>query len=218
MTYAAAGTYTVTLVASNAGGAGNTVSNFITVTAPVVVPVSSFTSVATGLTVALTDTSTGTPTSYAWNFGNGTTSTLKSPSVTYAAAGTYTVTLTATNSAGFTTATKTVTVTAPTGTSAAHISRISPNEASVGTKVTITGTGFGAAGVVKFGTVTATVLSYTDTSIVVSVPSVSREEVRVTVTPTGGTASNGVEFEVKGSHNGDDGHDGWDWGHYTGRA
>ena len=34
-------------------------------------------------------------------------------------------------------------------------------------------------------------------------------------TPTGGTASNGVEFEVKGS---DDGHSGWDWGHYTGRA
>jgi len=138
--------------------------------------------------------------------------------VTYAAAGTYTVVLTATNSAGSSTVTKTITVTAPTGTSAAHISRISPDEASVGTKVTITGTGFGTAGVVKFGTVTATVWSYTNTSIVVSVPAVSREEVRVTVTPTGGTASNGVEFEVNGSHYGDDGHSGWDWGHFTGRA
>jgi len=178
---------------------------FTVTAAPVVTaPVASFTVVTTLLTAALTDTSTNAPTSWSWNLGNGTTSTVQSPSVTYAAAGTYTVVLTATNSAGSSTATKTITVTAPTGTSAAHISRISPDEASVGTKVTITGTDFGTAGVVKFGTVTATVLSYTNTSIVVSVPAVSREEVQVTVTPTGGTASNGVEFEVKGLS---------DWGH-----
>ncbi len=211
VTYLTAGTKTVTLVATNAGGASTMVSKTITVTTapPVVVaPVASFTDVAMGLTVAMTDTSTGAPTTWSWNFGNSTTSILKNPSVTYAAAGTYAVALTASNSAGSSTVTKTITVTAPTGTSAAHISRISPDEASVGTKVTITGTGFGTAGVVKFGTVTATLLSYTNTSIVVSVPVVSREEVRVTVTPTGGTASNGVEFEVK-SNNSDDGHHGW---------
>jgi PKD repeat protein len=115
----------------------------------------------------LTNTSTNAPTSWLWDLGNGATSTVQSPSVTYAAAGTYTVALTTTNSAGSSTVTKTITVTAPTGTSAAHISRISPYEASIGTKVTMTGTGFGTAGVVKFGTVTATVWSYTNTSIVV---------------------------------------------------
>lgn len=76
-------------------------------------PVADFTSSATNLTVAFTDTSTGSPTQWAWTFGDGTTSTAQNPAKTYASAGTYTVTLTATNGGGSNTTTKSVTVTAP---------------------------------------------------------------------------------------------------------
>ena len=206
VTYTTAGIYTVELIVSNANGASAPVTKTITVTAaPVgVVPVSSFTSAVSAtdpLTVTMTDTSSATPTSWAWNFGNGTTSTLQSPSVTYAAAGTYTVTLTATNADGAgNTATKDITVTAAPGTSTAHISRLSTDEGHVGSWVAITGTGFGPnAGTVKFGTVTATVMFWTDTTIGVKVPAgITDDEVDVTVIPVGGTASNGVEFKVEG--------------------
>jgi hypothetical protein len=70
--------------------------------------------------------------------------------------------------------------------------------------VTITGTGFGTSGVVKFGTVTAKASFYSANKIVVVVPSgVSRDEVNVTVTPLGGTASKGAEFEINGHRHGD---------------
>ncbi len=72
-------------------------------------PVASFTSVATELAVAFTNTSTG-GTSYSWDFGDGGTSTDESPSNTYAAAGTYAVVLTATNDDGSDTAEESVTV------------------------------------------------------------------------------------------------------------
>ena len=69
----------------------------------------------------------------------------------------------------------------------------------------ITGTGFGTAGVVKFGTVAAKASFYSATKIVVVVPSgVSCDEIDVTVTPVGGVASRGAEFEINGHHHGDD--------------
>ena len=82
-----------------------------------VAPVANFSSSASGLTVAFTDSSTdsdGSIASRSWNFGDGTTSTATSPSKTYAAAGTYTVTLTVTDNAGATN-TKTASVTVSTG-------------------------------------------------------------------------------------------------------
>jgi leucyl aminopeptidase len=66
-------------------------------------PVAGFTSTASGLTVAFTDTSTdsdGSIVSRSWNFGDGTTSTVTNPSKTYATAGTYTVALTVTDNGG----------------------------------------------------------------------------------------------------------------------
>jgi len=97
--------------------------------------------------------------------------------------------------------------------SIARIRSLSPDEAAIGATVTIKGTGFGRSGVVKFGSAIAKVSSWTSTKIVVKVPSISREEVDVTVTPLGGTASNGVEFDVKGQHGDDGGHG--DSGHFV---
>jgi PKD repeat protein len=106
-TYASAGTYTVTLTATNAVGSDSeTMTDYITVTPTVVAPVAAFsadtTSGAAPLTVVFTDASTNAPASWLWDFGDGssTNATMQNPVHTYAAAGTYTVTLTATNTAG----------------------------------------------------------------------------------------------------------------------
>jgi len=109
-TYSAAGTYTVVLTATNAGGS-TTQSQSITV-AELKPAVASSTFTKKGLTATFTNTSTNNPTSYSWNFGDGTpVSTVISPSHSFSKNGTYTVTLTATNSDGSSTQTQSVTVT-----------------------------------------------------------------------------------------------------------
>ena len=117
--YAAAGTYTVTLQATNSVGSNTvTKTNYVSVTPTPVAPVANFSGTPTSgpgpLSVAFTDLSTNTPTSWLWTFGDGGTSTLRNPTRVYTAVGTYTVTLQATNSVGSNTVTKTnyVTVTA----------------------------------------------------------------------------------------------------------
>ncbi len=107
VSYTTAGTYKVTLTATNAGGSNTkSVDNYITVTEPVVAPAADFsaseTSVNTNETVTFTDLSTNTPTSWSWTFEGGTpaTSTAQNPTVTYTTAGSYNVTLTATNAGG----------------------------------------------------------------------------------------------------------------------
>ncbi len=104
-TYTAAGSYTVALTATNAGGNNtNTKSSYISVTSGGSAPVASFTAnVRVGLAalaVTFTDTSTNSPTVWSWNFGDGNTSTVRNPSHTYNAQGYYTVSLKATNAAG----------------------------------------------------------------------------------------------------------------------
>ena len=119
--YTAAGTYSVNLTATNAGGSNSFVrTSYITVNA-IPAPVASFTATpttgVTGVVVQLTDTSTNSPTSWLWDFGDGNTTgnTLQNPSHKYTAAGTYTVRLTATNGGGSNMATRTnyITVTIP---------------------------------------------------------------------------------------------------------
>ncbi len=103
--YSSAGTYTVTLTASNTAGRSTATKPSYIKVAPVQRPVANFSSSTTSgtvpLNVAFSDTSTGSPTSWRWNFGDGTAnSTVKNPTHRYSSAGTYTVTLTASNSAG----------------------------------------------------------------------------------------------------------------------
>ncbi len=99
-TYAAPGTYTVTLSYTDyAGPSATTASHTVTVANPTV---ASFTAAMTALTGVFTDTSVPTTgatiTAWAWNFGDGTTSTAQSPTHTYASPGNYTVSLTVTDS------------------------------------------------------------------------------------------------------------------------
>ncbi len=100
-TYAAAGTYTVSLTVSNASGQTSTKRQFVTVTAgdPLI---ANFTFTINGRTVLFADASSGSPTSYSWDFGDGKSSTARNPSHTYASTGTYTVTLTVANAFGVT--------------------------------------------------------------------------------------------------------------------
>jgi PKD repeat protein len=110
-TYTTAGTYTVTLVASNAGGSSTiTRTNYITVNVPA--PVAAFTgtplSGTAPLPVTFIDTSTNTPTGWEWSFrnitpGNNTViefSTLQNPVMTFGV-GNYSIVLNASNSGGF---------------------------------------------------------------------------------------------------------------------
>ena len=101
--FATAGTYTVSLTASNGNGTSST-SAQIVVSARPVIPVAAFTvSSTTGiapLRVIFTDKSTGSPTSWSWNFGDGTTATQKNPVHLFTTTGTYNVNLTASNGNG----------------------------------------------------------------------------------------------------------------------
>jgi glycosidase len=81
------------------------------------------------------------------------------------------------------------------GTAPPEIGSIGPTAAQPGVNVTIGGNNFGAAtGTVKFGTTTATVVSWSPTKIVVTVPSVSNGNYSVTVTNTSAQVSNSIQF------------------------
>jgi PGF-pre-PGF domain-containing protein len=110
-TYAFAGTFTVSLNATNSAGSNlSTRTNYINVTSWIIPPTASFSGIpasgAVPLTVQFTDTSNGSPTSWNWSFGDGSYNTSRNPSHTYSVTGTYTVSLNATNSAGSNTATR----------------------------------------------------------------------------------------------------------------
>jgi PKD repeat protein len=118
-TYAAGGSYSVTLrVTDNQGAQSPVTSKTVTVTPPNQAPAASFTRSCSGLTCTFTSTSNdpdGSIAGYSWNFGDGATSTTANPSHTYATGGTYTVTLRVTDNQGAQspTASQNVTVTPP---------------------------------------------------------------------------------------------------------
>jgi molybdate transport system substrate-binding protein len=78
------------------------------------------------------------------------------------------------------------------------VSAVSPTSGAAGSTVTITGAGFGASGVVKFGDTSATTTTWTAKQISATVPaSLAPGAHAITVTPAGGSASNAtVKFTV----------------------
>ncbi|MCL4262726.1 MAG: PKD domain-containing protein [Anaerolineae bacterium] len=108
-TYAAVGSYTVTLTATN--NLGSDVATAVveiwnapqaSFIAPSLLPL--------GETAVFTNTSTGDNLTHLWDFGDGNTSTETNPSHLYAAEGDYTVTLTAQNEVGSDVATAVVSI------------------------------------------------------------------------------------------------------------
>ncbi|MEJ2591276.1 MAG: PKD domain-containing protein [Candidatus Thiodiazotropha sp.] len=122
-TYAAAGSYDVSLTVTDDGGATNSdITSASIAAAPNVAPTANANGDYTGVTgspVSFFSTgssdSDGTITAYLWDFGDGGTSNQADPTHTYSSAGSYTVTLTVTDNNGATgsdTATATITDTA----------------------------------------------------------------------------------------------------------
>lgn len=108
-TYAAPGTYTVTLTVTDSAGMTASTTRTVNASGPHQAPTAVIGASGSGLTVNFTgsgSTASGgaTITGYAWNFGDGSTSTQANPSKTYASPGTYDVTLTVTDSMGATSA------------------------------------------------------------------------------------------------------------------
>jgi PKD repeat protein len=113
-TYAAAGTYTVSLTGMMEGVLVDCSDNQTMVVTVMPNVASSFTVDATQEPmVSFTNTSTGTDgtTIYSWDFGDGNLSSAMSPTNTYAANGTYTVTLTTTGPCGTNMSTQVITIT-----------------------------------------------------------------------------------------------------------
>jgi len=125
--YAAAGTFPVTLTVTDDKGATATAQTTATVTAaaggnvPPVAQANGPYAATAGVPFSLSSVGSsdpnGTIVTYSWALGNGQTVTGQTPSVTYAVAGTYTVTLTVTDNGGLTSSAQaTVTVGAGAGT------------------------------------------------------------------------------------------------------
>ena len=116
-TYTAAGTYSVTVKATDNGGASTTSqAKSVTVTAPSATVQANFTVSCTSLDCTLTNTSTatGAVVTWAWDFGDGQTSTAQNPGAVHynvSTASTFTITLVVTSDGITSQATKQVSVT-----------------------------------------------------------------------------------------------------------
>jgi len=110
VTYNTAGSWNVTLTASNAQGSNSiTFTNYINVSED---PFADFDYSIDGLEVDFQNLSTN-GTSYDWDFGDGGTSTLANPIHVYAEDGIYTVSLTVTNECGSDTYTQIIEIITP---------------------------------------------------------------------------------------------------------
>jgi len=129
--YNNAGTYTVTLTASN-GLETKTASKTINVKAVIQADFTySPTNPTAGTQIQFTDKSTGSITSWSWQFGDGGTSSQKNPTKTYSTAASYNVKLTISDGTTSNSMTQTVTVVA----SLVADFTLSPNSPAVGQEV-----------------------------------------------------------------------------------
>jgi PKD repeat protein len=115
--FAAGGSYTVSLTVTDDGGETDMASSLVTVTPPNQPPSASFNDSCTDLNCGFADTSTdsdGSITAWAWDFGDSNGSSVQNPPHSFAADGSYTVELTVTDNEGATDVTsKLVTVSEP---------------------------------------------------------------------------------------------------------
>ena len=113
--YSTAGTYPVTLIATDANGSDTITSNIV-VNGCTIAPIANFTytdTVCRNQCIDFTDLSSGIPTSWSWVFSGASTpmSSLQDPTgICYPTLGTFTIVLTVTNSAGTNTISKNITV------------------------------------------------------------------------------------------------------------
>ena len=158
---------------------------------------------STGFRIAETDASgTGTTFTAVSGGGPGTSATTFTASMTAPTApGTYYYKVWTVkgpnNSSGMAQyALYSITVPAPPAATAA-ISGLTPNHAQTGASVVIAGSNLGVGGMVRFGTTVAPTSAWSATSVTATVPvGLAPGSVNVTVTPTGGTASNALAFTV----------------------
>jgi PKD repeat protein len=128
-TYAAYGSYVVTLISYNACGSIDTLIDTLTLVCPGTMPVASFTFTQNAGTVQCTSTSTDA-TSWQWFFGDTDIfpylpgDTTENPSHTYIADATYTIYLIVTNECGSDTISQSITITG-TSVNAVSLSKIS---------------------------------------------------------------------------------------------
>lgn len=103
-TYAAGGTYQVSLSVTDDQSSTATIAKSVTVVAPNRLPAAEFSSTRDGLEVAFDASASsdadGTISSYRWDFGDGSTGTGVSPTHAYAKAGSFDVALTVTDDRG----------------------------------------------------------------------------------------------------------------------
>lgn len=141
--YTITGQFTVALTVAG-GGTSSTITRLVTVTAPVIPLVASFSfspsNPTTSTNVVFTDSSTGGVTAWVWNFGDGSSSSQQNPSKRYLNAGTYNVVLTVFRNTQTAVASSTITVTAPAPVTPAISAEFefSPSNPDVGTSVAFT--------------------------------------------------------------------------------
>jgi PKD repeat protein len=176
--YAAAGSYNVSLTATNVGGSGSiTKTNYVNVSPALSVVSFNGTPISGSipLVVNFTDTSTNSPKSWLWIFGDGdnTNSTVQNPVHKYASAGIYSVSLTVTNAGGINSSTRTgyifanPTITASAG-SGGTISPSGSVVVSYGTNQSFTitpNTGYSINTVTVDGVSQGTITPYTFTNV-----------------------------------------------------
>lgn len=185
VTYNAAGTYSVSLVVTNA--AGTTTENLEDYIVVGEGPAADFTLSSTlgSLTIGATGSDEEGITSWAWDFGDGNQGSGMSVMHTYGASGTYTVQLTTTNACGSNTTEQSVTVlTVPMATFTSSSLNVCPDE-----MIVLTADEQGAGNTYSWTIEGGTPATSTDATVMTSFANAGTYQVSLSVTNAAGTST-----------------------------